>query len=150
MLWISPRALEFSMIFFPSIYSHTTHYDGEIETIPLALHQLSARLSIPDKAVILSDSSSVLQALESNQDKKKFPSPGLHVATEQNSKKVVFQWVPSHCGLWGNEMADLLAKSGMDILQISTRDLPLNSAKLEINRIYKIMLSKCYYQHCQK
>ncbi|GFU94446.1 uncharacterized protein TNCV_2644341 [Trichonephila clavipes] len=34
-------------------------------------------------------------------------------------------------------MADLLAKRGTDILQSSTRDLPLHSAKLEINRIFK-------------
>ncbi|GFV50518.1 uncharacterized protein LOC103524116 [Trichonephila clavipes] len=26
--------------------------------------------------------------------------------------KIVFQWVPSHCGLWGNERADFLAKKG--------------------------------------
>ncbi|GFX39791.1 uncharacterized protein TNCV_2105351 [Trichonephila clavipes] len=34
-------------------------------------------------------------------------------------------------------MADLLAKRGTDIPQRSTRDLPLHSAKLEINRILK-------------
>ncbi|GFX29719.1 uncharacterized protein TNCV_2750531 [Trichonephila clavipes] len=48
--------------------------------------------------------------------------------------------MPSHCGLWGNEMVDLLAKRDTDILQRSTRDLPLYSAKLEINRIFK----KCF------
>ncbi|GFV02594.1 uncharacterized protein TNCV_5017621 [Trichonephila clavipes] len=37
-------------------------------------------------------------------------------------------------------MVDLLAKRDMDILQKSTRDLPLNSAKLEINRSFK----KCF------
>ncbi|GFV42614.1 uncharacterized protein LOC103524116 [Trichonephila clavipes] len=26
--------------------------------------------------------------------------------------KIVFQWVPSHCGLWGHERADFLAKKG--------------------------------------
>ncbi|GFU54726.1 DUF4817 domain-containing protein [Trichonephila clavipes] len=31
--------------------------------------------------------------------------------------KVAFQWVPSHCGLWGNEKMDLLAKRGTIILQ---------------------------------
>ncbi|GFR07873.1 hypothetical protein TNCT_579821 [Trichonephila clavata] len=50
--------------------SHKTHYDGEIEAIRLALHQLSARLSTPDKTVILSDLSFALQALASNQDKQ--------------------------------------------------------------------------------
>ncbi|GFU70898.1 uncharacterized protein TNCV_2206151 [Trichonephila clavipes] len=50
--------------------SHTTQYDDEIESIHLALHQLSARLSTPNKVVSLSDSSSVLQALASNEDKQ--------------------------------------------------------------------------------
>ncbi|GFX45267.1 transposable element Tcb2 transposase [Trichonephila clavipes] len=54
--------------FYLHVDSHTTHYDGEIEAIHLALHQLSARLSTPDKAVILS--SSALRILASKQDKK--------------------------------------------------------------------------------
>ncbi|GFR13969.1 hypothetical protein TNCT_723381 [Trichonephila clavata] len=51
--------------FYLHVGSHATHYDVEIE----ALHQLSVRLSTPDKPVNLSDSSSALQALASNQDK---------------------------------------------------------------------------------
>ncbi|GFX62655.1 uncharacterized protein LOC103524116 [Trichonephila clavipes] len=50
--------------------------------------------------------------------------------------KIVFQWVPSHCGLWGNERADFLAKKGTGILQNFRRDLTLHSAKLEIKRIF--------------
>ncbi|GFX89776.1 uncharacterized protein TNCV_3712081 [Trichonephila clavipes] len=49
----------------------------------------------------------------------------------------VFQWVPSHCGLWGNERADFLAKKGTGILQNFRRDLTLHSAKLEIKRIFR-------------
>ncbi|GFW11712.1 uncharacterized protein LOC103524116 [Trichonephila clavipes] len=51
--------------------------------------------------------------------------------------KIVFQWVPSHCGLWGNQRADFLAKKGMGILQNFRRDLTLHSAKLEIKRIFR-------------
>ena len=54
--------------------------------------------------------------------------------------KVGLSEVPSHCGLWGNEIRDLLAKRNTDILQISSRDRSLHSATLEINRIYK----KCF------
>ncbi|GFX41485.1 hypothetical protein TNCV_3490241 [Trichonephila clavipes] len=49
--------------FYSHVGSHTTHYDGEIEAIHLALHQLSACFLSPDKAVILSDSSSTTKAL---------------------------------------------------------------------------------------
>ncbi|GFX02082.1 uncharacterized protein LOC103524116 [Trichonephila clavipes] len=51
--------------------------------------------------------------------------------------KIVFQWVPSHCGLWGNETVDFLAKKGTGILQNFRRDLTLHSAKLEIKRIFR-------------
>ncbi|GFV80552.1 hypothetical protein TNCV_2150861 [Trichonephila clavipes] len=86
--------------FSSHVGSRTTHYDGEIEAIHLAL---SVHLSTPDKAVILSDSSSDFQALASNQDK----SARLQDSSELLRRiptKVVFQWVSSHCGLWGNEM----------------------------------------------
>ncbi|GFT60139.1 hypothetical protein TNCV_4687051 [Trichonephila clavipes] len=113
--------LEISVIFF-SFYSHigsyTTHYDGEIEAIYYTLHQLSARLSTSHKAVILSDSSSAIQALTCNQYKR-------------NSRM-------QYCR--GNEMENLLAERGTDIIQISARDLPLLLENLKINRIYK----KCF------
>ncbi|GFV85174.1 uncharacterized protein LOC103524116 [Trichonephila clavipes] len=51
--------------------------------------------------------------------------------------KIVFQWVPSHCGVWGNERADFLAKRGTGILQNFSRDLTLHSAKLEIKMIFR-------------
>ncbi|GFV30292.1 hypothetical protein TNCV_97671 [Trichonephila clavipes] len=44
-------------------------FSRETEAIHLALHQLSSRLSIPVKTVILLDSSSALQVLASNQYK---------------------------------------------------------------------------------
>ncbi|GFV72879.1 hypothetical protein TNCV_1325901 [Trichonephila clavipes] len=115
--------------------SHTTNYDGEIDAIHVA-HQLSARIFIPDKAVILSDSSSGIQALESNQDKSSRVQDHRELLS-RISTKVVFHWVTSHFGLWGNEMANRLTRRCTDILQRSTRDLPLHSAKLEINRSFK-------------
>ncbi|GFV02671.1 transposable element Tcb1 transposase [Trichonephila clavipes] len=51
--------------------------------------------------------------------------------------KIVFQWVSSYCGLWGNERADFLLKKGTGILQNFRRDLTLHSAKLEIKRIFR-------------
>ncbi|GFW19126.1 uncharacterized protein LOC103524116 [Trichonephila clavipes] len=54
----------FSHLFF---YLHagplTTHFDGEVEAIHIALQQLAVRLPPIERAVILSDSTSALQAL---------------------------------------------------------------------------------------
>jgi len=52
-------------------------------------------------------------------------------------KKVLFQWVPSHCGIEGNERADLLAKKGCDVSQRCDRKVPFHSSKLEVNRAYR-------------
>ncbi|GBN47246.1 hypothetical protein AVEN_215570-1 [Araneus ventricosus] len=32
-------------------------------------------------------------------------------------KRIILQWVPGHCDLWGNEQSDFLAKSGANLLQ---------------------------------
>ncbi|GFX72618.1 uncharacterized protein LOC103524116 [Trichonephila clavipes] len=73
------------------------------------------------------------------------PSPPSHqcLSVRYTSKlgkikgKIVYQWVPSHCGLWGNERADFLAKKGTGILQNFRRDLTFHSAKLEIKKIFR-------------
>ncbi|GFU61147.1 uncharacterized protein LOC103524116 [Trichonephila clavipes] len=125
----------FSHLF--SFYLHagslTTHFDGEVEAIHIALQQLAVRLPPIERAVILSDSTSALQALSNYNEN--------NCLRVQNCRellgKIVFQWVPSHCGLWGNERADFLAKKGTGILQNFRRDLTLHSAKLEIKRIFR-------------
>ncbi|GFV47639.1 uncharacterized protein LOC103524116 [Trichonephila clavipes] len=104
----------FSHLF--SFYLHadllTTHFDGEVEAIHIALQQLAVRLPPIERA----NCRELLGKIKG---------------------KIVFQWVPSHCGLWGNERADLLAKKGTGILQNFRRDLTLHSAKLEIKRIFR-------------
>ncbi|GFS95844.1 uncharacterized protein LOC103524116 [Trichonephila clavipes] len=125
----------FSHLF--SFYLHagplTTHFDGEVEAIHVALQQLAVRLPPIERAVILSDSTSALQALSNYNEN--------NCLRVQNCRellgKIVLQWVPSHCGLWGNERADFLAKKGTGILQNFRRDPILHSAKLEIKRIFR-------------
>ncbi|GFS57380.1 hypothetical protein NPIL_110861, partial [Nephila pilipes] len=73
---------------------------------------------------------SALQALSS--DQKSLRVQRCRVLLKEFKGKVSFQWVPSHCGLRGNETADFLAKEGTAILQKSCRHLPLHSAKLKI------------------
>jgi ribonuclease HI len=124
-----------------SFYHHaglfTTHFDGELDAIRIALQQLVVRLSSHQKAVIFSDSISALQALSSNQEIACSRIKCCRKFLKSIQGVVAFQWVPSHCGLWGNEMADMLAKKGTGILQTFCRQLPLRSAKLEIKRIFK-------------
>ncbi|XP_054711239.1 uncharacterized protein LOC129220834 [Uloborus diversus] len=84
------------------------------------------------------NSTSALQALSSNNHESK----GSRIQSCKKlqrgiEKTVVFQWVPSHCGLPGNEKADFLAKKGCNILQSSPGPLSLHSAGLEIKRVHR-------------
>ncbi|GFU86223.1 uncharacterized protein TNCV_368791 [Trichonephila clavipes] len=129
----------FSHLFF---YLHagplTTHFDGEVEAIHIALQKLAVRLPPIEKAVILSDSTSALQALSNYNENNCLRVQNCRELLGKIKGKIVFQWVPSHCGLWGNERADFFGKKkGTGILQNFRRDLTLHSAKLEIKRIFR-------------
>ncbi|GFX11503.1 uncharacterized protein LOC103524116 [Trichonephila clavipes] len=90
----------------------TTHFDGEVEAIHIALQQLAVRLPPIERAVILSDSTSALQALSNYNENNCLRVQNCRELLGKIKEKIVFQWVPSHCGLWGNERADFLAKKG--------------------------------------
>ncbi|GFW21488.1 uncharacterized protein LOC103524116 [Trichonephila clavipes] len=83
------------------------------------------------------DSTSALQALSNYNENNCLRVQNCRELLGEIKGKIVFQWVPSHCGLWGNERADFLAKKGTGILQNFRRDLTLHSAKLEIKRIFR-------------
>ncbi|GFS49553.1 transposon Ty3-I Gag-Pol polyprotein [Trichonephila clavipes] len=83
------------------------------------------------------DSTSALQALSNYNENNCLHVQNCRELLGKIKGKIVFQWVPSHCGLWGNERADFLAKKGTSILQNFRRDLTLHSAKLEIKRIFR-------------
>ena len=63
--------------------------------------------------VFLTDARSFLEALISNK------SPDLAQAMQRLSisRQVTIQWIPAHCGVQGNEIADQLAKEGATLEQ---------------------------------
>jgi hypothetical protein len=60
------------------------------------------------------------------------------------TKDTKFQWIPSHCGVMGNEMADYLAKKGTKISQTSACKLTYHPATLKIKRAIQVDLSEYY------
>ena len=65
------------------------------------------------QVVFLTDALSVIQALSNNK------LPQLEIAIHSiKSLKTVIQWIPSHCGINGNEKADKLAKEGAQQQQV--------------------------------
>ncbi|GFS93898.1 uncharacterized protein LOC103524116 [Trichonephila clavipes] len=104
----------FSHLF--SFYLHagplTTHFDGEVEAIHIALQQLAVRLPPIERAVILSDSTSALQALSNYNENNCLRVQNCRELLGKIKGKIVFQWN-------------------------FRRDMTLHSAKLEIKRIFR-------------
>jgi ribonuclease HI len=88
--------------------AHSTNFKAEIEAIRKAAEVLVDE-NMP-KIVILTDALSVLQSLETEDKNMNELSTALAVLCE--GRTVVLQWIPSHCGISGNEEADRLAKAG--------------------------------------
>ena len=85
-----------------------------------------------ENIVILSDSKAAIQAIVN------LIKPPINAKVAQcrdtikylNSltNRITLQWIPAHCGIVGNELADALAKKGTQINQTSTSEISYNSA----------------------
>ena len=90
-------------------------YSAELTALELALNYILE--SHHSKFVIFSDSLSSLKALKGYS----FANPILQIviqkylrATTDFHKDIVFCWVPSHVGIYGNELADFTAKAALE------------------------------------
>ena len=70
------------------------------------------------KVVLLTDAKSVLQSLTNSKGTDLNPLVRALISLNHSAKKVVMQWIPGHCDLFGNDAADELAKQGSDLEQI--------------------------------
>ena len=82
---------------------------AELSAIILALEWLDNLISL--KVVILSDSLSALQAISSYKYEQSLVLEILYLLKHLERKRinVYFEWIPSHIGLHGNDVADQLA-----------------------------------------
>ncbi|KAJ4439355.1 hypothetical protein ANN_07477 [Periplaneta americana] len=116
----------------------TTSFDGEIIAISGSLRNLLCHISKFKNAVILSDSKAAILSIVS----KYTPSPQTAEITKMLSqlislnKRIVFQCIPSHCGILGNENADALAKKGSTATYKSVTKSTYYSVKRFIKSTY--------------
>lgn len=85
-----------------------SNYAAEVHALTKAAELVRDSHSDCHQVVFLTDALSALEALAGN----KLPRLMQLLQELSRKRRVVLQWVPSHCGLPGNEMADQLAKQG--------------------------------------
>ena len=115
-------------------------FGGEIKAIHIALSQIICRQQINDHIVILSDSKAAIQAITSHQiiqNKEILECRNLITTLQLKHKTLVLQWIQSHCGTKGNEIADKLAKRGAICLQQPTSLTLYHSATIIIKQTVK-------------
>ena len=103
--------------------------------IILALYWIQS-INVYVGTVIFSDSLSSLVAI-TEQKEISFVTKILTLTTnlKYQGKDVYFEWIPSHCGINGNEMADMYAKKALE------KNIEINN-KLSLSEIKHVILKK--------
>ena len=129
-------ANEHSENFSFSTGKNSTNYRAEASAILFAAKTLNQSEHISESTVILTDCKSVLQSLMSSEENQILRDTKKELNSLQEKTSLTLQWIPSHCGIIGNEKADELSKSGSKMDQESN---PINykEAKTIIKSTFK-------------
>ena len=112
---------------------HTSSYEAELAALSMAVLYL-ARLDEDGRFLICSDSRAALATMGSLSFGRSSGTASLWLRQQAAQGSYTFQWVPGHCGLLGNEMADAYAKQAARLVGRNPAPVSLSSAKAYIRR----------------
>ena len=91
-----------------AVRKHYSNHRAETETLIQAAYIVHASDHDCKQVVFLSDALSVLQAYKN----RKLPNLAKALQQVSATRRAGLQWIPAHCGIPGNEQADIPAKKG--------------------------------------
>ena len=125
--------------------NHCSIYKAEIEAILEGCKLIEEAHQDIFQVVFLTDALSVLQALTSDREQQLMD----RIRKAGGNRRIFLQWIPAHCGIPGNELADQLAKSGarkdqpdVDLTYKERRTIIKSSYRLTVERDDYHLLSR--------
>ena len=114
----------------------STNYRAEAYALLAAAQTLNHEERLPTNTVFLTDCRSILQSLQSPGGDQIFSNIRQELSLLKNKTPSTLQWIPSYCGVGGNEEADQLSKMGSKLEQ-SKQPMSYSEAKTILRNYFK-------------
>ena len=129
-------------------------FSAEMFAILMACEFINDMPNTPRGVVILSDSKSSLQALErgGSRNRSDVQANILHVAHQIITKgsDLALMWLPSHCGIRGNELADCAARSAIDTGTAAKLPLTLSEITSKVGKAARTIRDRRLRKLCKE
>ena len=119
-----------------AIGQQSTNYRAEACALLAAAQTLNQEERRPTNTVFLTDCRSIMQSLQSPEGEQIFSNIRTKHLWPSSLIFITLQWIPSRCGVGGNEEADRLSKMGSK-LELSTHPVSYSEAKTILSNNFR-------------
>ena len=98
----------------------SSNYQAEAYASLSATQTLNQEERLPTNTMVLTDCRSILQSLQSPGGDQIFSNIRQELSLLKSKTSVTLKWIPSHCGVGGNEEADRLSTMGSKLEKLHT------------------------------